>query len=187
MSKVELRREFRNRRSTLPPELVEGWSAAIVSRLTALDEFLRAEAIHCYASSLPGEVQTDGLIERSLHARKQAICPRVRAHGQLEHHEVAELSHLVESTFGLREPDPELAAPVDPGAAELIVIPGVAFTPSGMRLGMGGGYYDRFLSEVSATIVGLAYEMQIVDLLPHSPHDQRVHMIVTELRVIRCR
>lgn len=187
MSKVELRREFRRQRSALPPELVEGWSAAIVSRLTVLDEFLRAEAIHCYASSLPGEVRTDQLMARSLSARKQVICPRVRAHGQLEHREVAELSHLVESTFGLREPHPELAAPVDLIAAELIVVPGVAFTADGRRLGMGGGYYDRFLSEVSVPIVGLAYEMQIVDSLPHSAHDQPVDMIITELRVIRCR
>ena len=187
MSKLELRREYRRRRASLPKELIGGWSAAIASRLTALDEYLQASAIHCYASSLPGEVQTDLLIDRSLVARKRIICPRVRPHGQLAHHEVAALSNLTESTFGLREPNPELAAPVDPTAAELIVAPGVAFTLDGGRLGMGGGYYDRFLAQVSTPIVGLAYEMQIVDALPLAGHDRRVDIIATELRVIRCR
>lgn len=187
MSKAELRREFRQRRAALPRELSDGWSAAIAARLASLDEYLRADVVHCYADSLPGEVRTDALIIRSLSERKRVICPRVRAHGQLEHREIAELSDLVGSTFGLREPDPALAAPADPEAAGLIVAPGVVFTPSGGRLGMGGGYYDRFLSQVSAPIVGLAYEMQLVDSLPLSAHDRRVDIIVTELRVIRCR
>lgn len=187
MSKAELRREFRQRRAALTPELIGGWSVAIVSRLGWLDEYLRAEVVHCYASSLPGEVRTDALIVRSLSARKRVICPRVRAHGQLEYREVAGLSDLGASKFGLREPHPALAAPADPAAAGLIVAPGVAFTPGGARLGMGGGYYDRFLAEVSAPIVGLAYEIQLVDSLPLAAHDQRVDIIVTELRVIRCR
>ncbi len=187
MSKSELRREFRQSRAALIPELVDGWSAALAARLGSLDEYLRADVVHCYASSLPGEVRTDEFIVRSLSERKRVICPRVRAHGQLANHEIAELSDLIESTFGLREPDPALAAPVDPDAAGLIVAPGVAFTPTGGRLGMGGGYYDRFLAQVSAPIVGLAYEMQLVDSLPLSAHDQRVDIIVTELRVVRCR
>lgn len=187
MSKGELRSEFRQRRAALPPELIEGWSAAIAARLASLDEYLRTDVVHCYASSLPGEVRTDELIRRSLNERRRVICPRVRAHGQLEHREIAGLSDLVGSTFGLREPNPALAAPTDPEAAGLIVAPGVAFTLSGGRLGMGGGYYDRFLSQVRAPIVGLAYEMQLVEALPLSAHDRRVDIVVTELRVIRCR
>ena len=187
MSKAELRRKFRQRRAALTPELIGGWSAAIASRLVVLDEYLRADVVHCYASSLPGEVQTDELIVGALSDRKGVISPRVRAHGQLEHREITDLSDVVASTFGLREPDPALAAPADPDAAGFVIAPGVAFTPGGGRLGMGGGYYDRFLSQVSAPIVGLAYEMQMVDVLPLSAHDQLVDIIVTELRVIRCR
>ena len=155
--------------------------------MSALDEVQRADAIHCYASSLPGEVGTDGLIARLLTERRRVMCPRVRAHGQLEHREISALSHLLDAAFGLREPDPELAPPVDPGIADVIVVPGVAFDVEGGRLGMGGGYYDRFLAQVSAPIVGLAFEMQLFDALPMSAHDQRVDLIVTELRVIRCR
>ena len=187
MSKLELRSKLRRTRADLSTELVDGWSAAIAARLATLEEFQGAEAIHCYASSLPGEVRTDHLIARALNDRRRVFCPRVRAHGQLEHHEISDLSQLVEAAFGLREPNPTLAAPVDPKLAQLIVVPGVAFAEDGARLGMGGGYYDRFLAGHSALRVGLAYEMQIVDSLPPSEHDQAVELIVTEMRVIRCR
>ena len=187
MSKAELRSTLRRRRAALPAEAVEGWSAAIAARLNGLPEFRRADTIHCYASSLPGEVGTDRLIAQLLTERRRVVCPRVRAHGQLEHREISALSHLVDAAFGLREPDPELAPPVDPEIANLIIVPGVAFDVEGGRLGMGGGYYDRFLAQVSAPIVGLAFEMQLVDRLPMSMHDQRVDVIATERRVIRCR
>lgn len=187
MSKAELRSALRRRRAALPAEATYGWSASIAARLTMLDELRRAETIHCYASSLPGEVGTDGLIAQLLSERRRVLCPRVRAHGQLEHREVSALSQLVDAAFGLREPDHELAPPADPRAADVIVVPGVAFDLEGGRLGMGGGYYDRFLAEVPAPRVGLAFEMQLVDKLPMSAHDQRVDLIVTELRVIRCR
>lgn len=187
MSRVELRRELRNRRAALAPELVEGWSAAIGARLVLLDEFRDADALHCYASSLPGEVRTDHLIGLSLSQRKRVICPRVRPHGQLEHREITSWSQLIEAAFGLREPDPELAAPADPAIAGLVLVPGVAFSEDGGRLGMGGGYYDRFLPDVAVPIVGLSYEMQLVTSLSMAEHDQSVDIIVTEMRVIRCR
>ncbi|MYD55081.1 MAG: 5-formyltetrahydrofolate cyclo-ligase [Chloroflexi bacterium] len=187
MSKAELRSAMRRQRAALPAEARHGWSASIAARLTALDELRRADTVHCYASSLPGEVGTDGLLARLLTERRRVVCPRVRAHGQLEHREISALSQLVDAAFGLREPDHELAPPVDPGICDVIVVPGVAFDVEGGRLGMGGGYYDRFLAQVSAPIVGLAFEMQLVDRLPESDHDQRVDLIVTELRVIRCR
>ena len=187
MSKVELRRKGQQVRAALPADVVDGWSAAIAARLTALELFQGAQVLHCYASSLPGEVGTDQIIDLALAQRQRVICPRVRPHGQLDHHAITQRSQLVEAAFGLREPDPDLASPVDPQLAELIVVPGVAFTEDGVRLGMGGGYYDRFLAEHSATRIGLAYEMQIVDDLPRARHDQSVDLIVTELRVIRCR
>jgi len=187
VSKTELRRRLRRSRAALPTEVVDGWSSAIAERLSALDLWRHASAVHCYIGSLPGEVRTERLIERALVERKMLICPRVRPHGQLAHREVSALSQIADSVFGLREPVSELAPPVDPSLAQLIVTPGVAFAENGARLGMGGGYYDRFLAEQSAPRVGLAFEMQIVDAIPRSAHDESVDLIVTELRVIHCR
>ena len=187
VSKADLRRTFRQSRASLPAELVDGWSTAITARLYALEQWQQAGVVHCYVGALPGEVNTDHLMELAFNERKRVICPRVRPHGQLDHREVTQLAQLVGSVFGLREPDPELCPPADPAWAEVVVVPGVAFSASGARLGMGGGYYDRFLAQSGIPRVGLAFEMQLVDSMTQAEHDQPVDLIVTELRVIRCR
>lgn len=68
----------------------------------------------------------------------------------------------------------------DPGA-------GMGFTENGVRLGKGGGYYDRYLeTHPGHKTIALAYEFQILHELPAEPYDKSVDMIVTEKRVIRC-
>ncbi len=187
MSKSGLRRTLRASRASLPVELVEGWSTAICARVNALVQWRQAEIVHCYVGALPGEVRTERLIEGALRDHKRVICPRIRPHGQLDHREVTELSQLTDSAFGLQEPDPELCAPGDADSAEIVVVPGVAFSADGHRLGMGGGYYDRFLSQSENLRIALAYEMQLVDTIPRVNHDEPVDLIVTEMRVIKCR
>ena len=186
-SKADLRHLFRERRASLPPDLVGGWSAAIAARAAALDAWTDAAAVHCFFGALAGEVRTAGLIERALHQRKRVLSPLLRPHGQLEHREVSSIADYRPAAFGLLEPDADTTPPADPSGADLIFVPGVAFAPDGGRLGMGGGYYDRLLARCAAARIGLAFEMQLAASSPQSPHDQRVDLIVTELRVIRCR
>jgi 5-formyltetrahydrofolate cyclo-ligase len=72
---------------------------------------------------------------------------------------------------------------------DLFVVPGVAFDDQGNRLGQGAGYYDRLLTGISERIpiVGLAFELQIVERVPTNDHDIRVDWIITEKRLIKCR
>ena len=71
---------------------------------------------------------------------------------------------------------------VDPAALDVVVVPGLAFTVDGRRLGQGGGHYDRFLARVRADCltVGAAYAEQLVDDLPTEPHDVRLDLVVTD-------
>ncbi|MBI4530686.1 MAG: 5-formyltetrahydrofolate cyclo-ligase, partial [Candidatus Latescibacteria bacterium] len=62
---------------------------------------------------------------------------------------------------------------------------GVAFDPSGNRIGLGGGYYDRFLRDLRAMKVGVAYQLQIVDRIIPGPTDTPVDLIITEEQVYR--
>ncbi|MCW5213519.1 hypothetical protein VU04_11495, partial [Desulfobulbus sp. TB] len=63
------------------------------------------------------------------------------------------------------------------------------FDPLGGRLGYGGGYYDRFLTQDApqAQRIGLAYTQQMVEQVPMEPHDQYMDMIITEEQVYQCR
>ena len=71
---------------------------------------------------------------------------------------------------------------LDPLVLDLVVVPGLAFTPDGRRLGQGGGHYDRFLARLPdrCVTVGAAFAEQIVDDLPTEPHDVRVDLVVTD-------
>ena len=186
-SKRRLRQRLLGVRESLPEDVVTGWSRAIADRLTSMDRWHDVESLHCYIGALPGEARTAQMIERAWRAHKTVICPRVRPHGQLEHRQISDWSQLRRSAFGLLEPDPDLAPPINHEASEIILVPGLAFSLNGRRLGMGGGYYDRFLSDVDATRIGLAFELQLQDVIPQSDHDEPVDLIVTELRVIPCR
>lgn len=71
---------------------------------------------------------------------------------------------------------------VDPAVLDVVVVPGLAFTADGRRLGQGGGHYDRFLARLGAgcLTIGAAYAEQVVEDLPTEAHDVRLHMVVTD-------
>ena len=70
---------------------------------------------------------------------------------------------------------------VDPGTLDVVVFPGLAFTTDGRRLGQGGGHYDRFATRLATSClrIGTCFREQLVEELPTSAHDERVHVVVT--------
>ena len=82
--------------------------------------------------------------------------------------------------YGLLQPGPD-AAPVLP---EVLFVPLLAFTSDGRRLGQGGGHYDRWLDRHPHTrAIGLAWDCQLVEDLPHEPHDRPLDAVVTPTRL----
>ena len=97
---------------------------------------------------------------------------------------------LAPARFGIPEPDENhpLVSAADWENA-LIIVPGLSFDDNGFRIGYGGGYYDRFLAELTArgikhTTVGLVFSACRTPELPHDPHDIPVDLIIDERRVI---
>ncbi len=78
-------------------------------------------------------------------------------------------------------------AEVEPSWPDVVVVPGLAFTVAGDRLGQGGGWYDRFLSAVRAdcTMIGVCFAEQIVEALPVEVHDVTMDHVVTDRGVLR--
>jgi 5-formyltetrahydrofolate cyclo-ligase len=101
--------------------------------------------------------------------------------------EIRSLGELALSSAGLWEPDASRTDRVPEAEIDLVVVPGVAFDRTGHRLGLGGGFYDRWLPSVSAPRLGLALSLQVVERVPHTGRDQRVDWIVTESDAIDCR
>lgn len=92
------------------------------------------------------------------------------------------------SAFGISEPAPSVRT-VRP---DVVLVPLVAVDRAGVRLGYGGGYYDRTIAAWAAVghrplLIGLAFEAQLVPRLPRAGHDRRLDMLVTEAATRRFR
>ena len=120
-----------------------------------------------------GEPDTDPLFARLAADGKRLLLPRVEPSGIV----VADgNTPLVASRFGVQEPT---GPALDVAEIDLVIVPGLAFTLAGDRLGYGQGYYDRLLPTVSAPTVGVCFEDQLVDEMPLAAHDVRVGAVVS--------
>jgi 5-formyltetrahydrofolate cyclo-ligase len=148
----------------------------VAERVVATEEFGRAARVVLYAA-LAHELPTGPLAEAALARGKALLWPRVAAGGLVEV-AAASPSELVPGGAGVLVPPPG-AAPERLGPADLLIVPGLAFTRSGARLGRGGGHYDRLLAGAPGPSIGVAFDIQLVDELPTEPHDRGVDLVVT--------
>jgi 5-formyltetrahydrofolate cyclo-ligase len=179
VTKIELRRQMRLRLGDSAGQAAEK-SQAIVTAIVAHPAWARARVLSLY-SALPGEPDLAALWKG---APPRRFCyPRIEA-GGMTFFEVESPGELVPGPWHPRicEPVFDPARLVPPEKIDLILVPGLAFTRDGWRLGRGGGFYDRYLASLSAGAMklGVCFQCQLVESLPAEAHDQRVHAIVTE-------
>jgi 5-formyltetrahydrofolate cyclo-ligase len=157
-------------------------SQLITQKLYALPEYRAADAVVAYAS-FGSELDTSEFLARILADGKQLLLPRInRAQRLLELRHVVDLdTDLVSGVWGIREPA-ERCPMLSDVPIGFMLVPGVAFTAKGARLGYGGGFYDRLLTSLEKRFarIAAAFDLQMVDQLPEGPHDQRVDRVVTE-------
>jgi 5-formyltetrahydrofolate cyclo-ligase len=189
LNRQELREKIRTVRREQAKKLVLEKSRRIQERLFTLQEFLNSRTITFYvAKKTDGEVETEQMIKDSLRMTKRVLVPITdRPSRRLIFSELRDYEkELVPSIFEIPEPKEEYRRIVPPENTDLVIVPGIVFDLRGYRLGYGFGYYDRFLSTLSpeTPTVGLAFEFQIVEVLPIEKQDVPVHKIITEERVI---
>lgn len=146
-------------------------SAAILRRLFQRPEFERASLVLFYAS-FDGEVDTFEMMRRAQKLGKRIALPYVvRKHTTMIPVIVESLDKDLETgPYGIRQPkEPTGDRRADLSEIDLVIVPGVAFDRHNNRLGRGLGYYDRFLQKMPSCTpsIGLAFDFQIVDHLPH--------------------
>lgn len=112
--------------------------------------------------------------------------PKIRSKTTMDLVHLPDAGHLIPGRFGI--PTSQKDDAVDPSALDYLVMPLVGFTRDGKRLGMGGGFYDRYLEHVpkqKPLRIGVAFSIQALDTLAEEPWDQRLDVIVTEAEIIR--
>ena len=171
--KVALRRRMRLLRDLIDDRVLR--SVGLWSAVAALPAYSSARVVMAFAST-PAEPDTDSLFARLAVDGKTLVLPSIED-GVIVPRLVG--SGLVPGAYGIRVPQGDAVAP---SAIDLVLVPGLAFTVAGARLGQGGGHYDRFLPllPASCTSVGVCFAEQLVDDLPSQPHDANVDEVVSD-------
>lgn len=183
--KTQIRREMLERRRAMDAQAVARLSAAIMARFCDLEAVRNADQVLTYIASKDNEVDTKPMIERFLAEGRELGVPVAESGGILSWRRIESMEDVQRGRFGILEPDSGPVA-MDVGKGKSVcAVPGVAFDITGRRIGYGGGYFDRFLSEYAGIAVGLAYDFQVVPSLPHEAHDCMMDAVLTQTRLLR--
>jgi 5,10-methenyltetrahydrofolate synthetase len=174
-----LRKKIKNIKTQYNEDELKTIGQEAISQLETLPQFKSAKTIFIYWS-LPDEVPTHELIEK-YRREKRFILPRVVG-DHLELREYTGIESLEKgSSFSIQEPTGSVFSDFD--SIEMAVVPGIAFTKKGERLGRGGGYYDRTLPFLKkASWIGVAFPFQLVAWLPQDKHDISLDLIITAIK-----
>lgn len=145
-------------------------SRAIQKKLFSTPEFQNANIILFYAS-FDGEVETFHMMKHAQRLGKKVALPKIIKDQKKIIPFLAEdvEKGLIEGPYGIKQPNRRILRPLPLKEIDLAIVPGVAFDRNNNRLGRGAGYYDRLLARFPLTTptLGLAFDFQIVDSLPH--------------------
>ena len=170
-AKKRLRSEVQHRLAALRPAQRALEEELVTAAIQDTPEWRVAGTVLLYRN-LRDEFSTVGLANAAWRMGKRVAMPRVAGPGRLTLHEVGAWTDLRPGTFGIQEPPATLPA-VELAAVDLAIVPGLAWTRDGARLGRGGGYYDRVLPGLRLAW-GVGFDVQVMAYVPLEPHDLRV-------------
>ncbi|MEU8782140.1 5-formyltetrahydrofolate cyclo-ligase [Streptomyces sp. NPDC048637] len=195
--KGRLRRDLLEVRRALPRDVVAATGEALARRALELDEWVWPAAprpgapptVAAYVS-IGGEPSTRTLLDLLRAAGVRVLLPVLLADNDLDWALYEGADGLVRAGRGLLEPDGQRLGPEAVTEADVVLLPGLAVDRSGLRLGRGGGSYDRVLARLEragarASLVVLLYDAEVLAEVPGEPHDRHVHAAVTPSGVHR--
>lgn len=188
--KQTIRKNILALREQLSPDTRAKHSATISQRLLRLPEYRQADTVLGYMN-FGAEFVSEPWAVQVLADGKHLVLPKVNHHtSRLDLYRVNDLGNqLAAGLWGIREPIAERCERLDGlNEVEFILLPGVAFTRSGARLGYGRGFYDKLLAQMKQrpALVAAAFAIQIVEQIPQEATDVKVEWIITEQETITC-
>lgn len=176
--KNELRSCLRNAYEEMESVDVKYSDRVIYDKLISLPEYILSKKVFCYYS-LNREIDTHSIIKHAQETGKRVYLPVVFGGGLMEAVELEDISLLVPGKLNIPEPHRDGKVLV-PGTDDIAIVPALAFTEDGYRLGQGGGYYDRFLKKWPGVSVGLCRRRFILNKIPVENHDVKVDILLTD-------
>lgn len=177
-TKTELRQHILKKRLPLTDQQVANLSSKITRKVLGLKEFKNSRIFAIYLP-IHNEVETKSIIDHLLKNKRNIYLPTFDQ--KTNDYKLSKFStwqNLVSGPYEILQPnDTESISPL---SVDVALIPGVAFSKSGVRLGYGKGVYDRLFHNAKALKIGLAYQFQIIDEIPKEEHDLLMDVVVTE-------
>jgi len=158
-------------------------SKAIVTKIQRSHGFLEANSIALYWA-VDWEIDLSPLFTSEIFSEKSFSLPRWNSlHNEYEFAELNSASQIVTGPYGIHEPAPECRV-LEHQVIDLVLIPGLAFSRVGARLGRGRGFYDRLLGPLRSVFCGVCHDIQLMDDVPSNHWDKPMDGIVTPTQSI---
>ncbi len=177
-----LRKEALGRRRSLTAEARQEKSRLIADKLLS-DRRVKAAGTILGFFSMKDEVEMEDILRRLLEMGKRVALPLVTGPGRMEAVELKSFDDLVPGDFNIPTVREEVREIVKPEELDCVLVPAVAFSDAGYRLGMGGGFYDRYLIRATkASRLAVVFDCQIFpeEGFPREEYDQQVDSVFTE-------
>lgn len=176
--KQAFRKKIRAEMQQIPDDYFLKAGQQMCHRVVESEIYRQAKTIFCFVSH-GKEPDTYPLLEQALADGKTLCVPLCKAEGEMDAKVIHSLNELQPGAYGIPEPG-ENAETLLPSQIDLAVIPCLAASRDGKRLGKGGGYYDRFLVGYHGTAFLLCPRKLLVESLPTELHDIRLAHVITE-------
>lgn len=155
-------------------------SQELANQLYQTEEWKQAGTIGLTYARFP-EVATLSIMEYAYKQGKKVALPRTNMKAREMHfYVIQDLDQLELRPYNLYEPKENLRFYVSPKELDLLIVPGLAFSKDGSRLGMGGGFYDRYLPFFKGETVSLCFKEQLIESIPVEAHDMRIDLVLSE-------
>lgn len=178
--KAGLRKEYKIIRANVQNK--DEKSLFIALKLFETEAFKSAKSVLLYAAS-DFEVSTKLIAQEAFSSGKDTAFPKcVDKNGRMEFY-FSDYNSLAEGMYGIKEPLSNPENKVIDFAETVCIVPGLAFSKDGYRLGYGKGYYDRFLSEFKGISIGICYDECLCDILPKDTYDMQVDCLITDKKI----
>ena len=170
-----LRKIIKVRVSAISPEERKKREEILHNNLFSMPEFVAARTVMLFAN-LPDEIDTFSLIDKSIAMGKKVFLPVINGDDMTACEFKGEYKI---GKYDIKEPLTPHSSLLTPHSIDFILVPGVAFSPNGYRLGRGKGYYDKFLSkQTDLFTVGVCFREQFFLDIPTEPHDIPMRKVI---------